>query len=70
MGCCEFFFCWRFIVIYTLLSMQIFGSTSSGTFLIILGIDLLLNRQEGMSRGLRFLFDRNSNHLLVRSGSS
>ncbi|EPQ55285.1 hypothetical protein GLOTRDRAFT_76646 [Gloeophyllum trabeum ATCC 11539] len=38
-------------------------SASSGTFLTALGVDLLLNKQTGMSRGLRFLFDRNSAHL-------
>ncbi|KNZ81255.1 hypothetical protein J132_02207 [Termitomyces sp. J132] len=42
------------------------GSASVGTFFIALGIDLILNRQSGMSRGLRFLFDRNASHALVR----
>ncbi|KAJ8076646.1 hypothetical protein PM082_001069 [Marasmius tenuissimus] len=41
----------------------LFGCTSVGTFLVFLGVDLIINRQSGMSRGLRFLFDRNSNHL-------
>ncbi|KZT22480.1 hypothetical protein NEOLEDRAFT_1137936 [Neolentinus lepideus HHB14362 ss-1] len=36
---------------------------SCGTFLTGLGIDLILHKQDGMSRGLRFLFDRNSAHL-------
>ncbi|KAG5720759.1 hypothetical protein E4T56_gene16934, partial [Termitomyces sp. T112] len=40
------------------------GSASVGTFFIALGIDLILNRQSGMSRGLRFLFDRNASHAL------
>lgn len=48
-----------------ILIQQIIGSSSAGTFLIGLGVDLFLNRQSGMSRGLRFLFDRNSNHLAV-----
>ena len=45
---------------------KLFGCTSVGTFLVFLGVDLIINRQSGMSRGLRFLFDRNSNHLAVR----
>ncbi|KAI0795136.1 hypothetical protein C8Q75DRAFT_863749 [Abortiporus biennis] len=36
---------------------------SVGTFLTALGIDLLVNRQTGMSFGLRYLFDRNNAHL-------
>ncbi|EJD02139.1 uncharacterized protein FOMMEDRAFT_168671 [Fomitiporia mediterranea MF3/22] len=41
----------------------IVGSSAAGSFLICLGIDLLINKQAGMSRGLRFMFDRNSHHL-------
>ncbi|KAK7036524.1 hypothetical protein VNI00_011721 [Paramarasmius palmivorus] len=41
----------------------LFGCSSVGTFLVFLGLDLLLNKQSGLSRGLRFLFDRNSNHI-------
>ncbi|KDQ56384.1 hypothetical protein JAAARDRAFT_36553 [Jaapia argillacea MUCL 33604] len=41
----------------------LFGSASTGTFLAVLGADLCINQQAGMSRGLRFLFDRNSSHL-------
>ncbi|ESK97232.1 hypothetical protein Moror_17888 [Moniliophthora roreri MCA 2997] len=41
----------------------LFGCSSVGTFLVFLGVDLMLNRQSGLSRGLRFLFDRNTNHL-------
>ncbi|TEB38106.1 hypothetical protein FA13DRAFT_1868483 [Coprinellus micaceus] len=40
------------------------GCASIGTFLVFLGVDLAMNRQSGMSRGLRFLFDRNSNHIV------
>ncbi len=40
-------------------------SSAVGTFLSALGIDLLINRQAGMSFGLRFLFDRNSTHMVV-----
>ncbi|KAG6877661.1 hypothetical protein C0993_005286 [Termitomyces sp. T159_Od127] len=40
------------------------GSASVGTFFIALGVDFILNRQSGMSRGLRFLFDRNASHVL------
>ncbi|KAJ2911758.1 hypothetical protein MD484_g8652, partial [Candolleomyces efflorescens] len=42
----------------------VFGCASIGTFLVFLGVDLIINRQKGMSRGLRFLFDRNSNHIV------
>jgi len=42
----------------------VFGCASIGTFLSFLGVDLLINKQAGMSRGLRFLFDRNSSHFL------
>ncbi|GLB37853.1 putative protein with domain of unknown function (DUF4203) [Lyophyllum shimeji] len=41
----------------------LFGSASDGTFLVFLGVDLIINRQAGMSRGLRFLFDRNASHV-------
>lgn len=41
----------------------LFGSASIGTFLVSLGIDLIMHRQSGMSRGLRILFDRNPAHL-------
>jgi len=42
----------------------VIGSASAGTFLTALGIDLIINRQNGMSFGLRFLFDRNDVHLV------
>ncbi|KAI0079847.1 hypothetical protein K474DRAFT_1591300 [Panus rudis PR-1116 ss-1] len=42
----------------------VISSASVGTFLTALGIDLILNRQKGMSTGLRFLFDRNNHHLI------
>ncbi len=38
-----------------------------GTFLIGLGVDLLLEKQSGWSFALRFLFDRNNSHFLVRT---
>ncbi|KAF8870473.1 hypothetical protein BD779DRAFT_1580155 [Infundibulicybe gibba] len=41
-----------------------FSAASTGTFLTFLGIDLIINKQAGMSQGLRFLFDRNSSHIL------
>jgi hypothetical protein len=44
---------------------QIIGSASAGTFLAFLGVDLLINKQSGMSRGLRFLFDRNAFHTIA-----
>ncbi|CAL1711492.1 unnamed protein product [Somion occarium] len=40
------------------------SSASVGTFLIGLGVDLVINKQKGMSTGLRFLFDRNNSHLV------
>ncbi|PLW40259.1 hypothetical protein PCASD_08569 [Puccinia coronata f. sp. avenae] len=36
--------------------------TSSGAFLLFLGIDLLAKENDGMSRGIRFLFDHNPHH--------
>jgi len=38
-------------------------TSSIGTFFIGLGVDLVLNRQNGMSRGLRLLFDQNTSHI-------
>jgi len=38
-------------------------SAAAGTFLIGVGFDLIINKQDGLSRGLRFLFDRNTSHL-------
>lgn len=48
------------------------GCASIGTFLIGLGIDLIISKQAGLSRGLRFLFDRNSSHLadIITNGYS
>jgi len=42
----------------------LFGCASIGTFLVALGIDLIMTKQEGMSAGLRFLFDRNGSHVV------
>ncbi|TBU31063.1 hypothetical protein BD311DRAFT_804847 [Dichomitus squalens] len=36
-----------------------------GTFLIGLGIDLIIEKQDGMSFALRFLLDRNNSHFLA-----
>lgn len=44
-------------------SAQIFGSAASGSFLLVLAIDLILNKQSGMSSGLRLLLDQNSSHV-------
>ncbi|KZT05392.1 uncharacterized protein LAESUDRAFT_813506 [Laetiporus sulphureus 93-53] len=38
------------------------ASASVGTFFIALGIDLAVNKQEGMSLGLRLMCDRNKHH--------
>lgn len=42
----------------------LFACTATGSFLVALGVDLILNKQSGMSRGLIFLFDRNSSHIV------
>ncbi|KAF8900094.1 hypothetical protein CPB85DRAFT_1439694 [Mucidula mucida] len=52
-----------FIMIWLRRPMLLFGCASIGTFLMFLAIDLVLNKQDGLSRGLRFLFDRNDSHL-------
>ncbi|KAK7057705.1 SET domain-containing protein [Favolaschia claudopus] len=41
----------------------LFGCASIGTFLTALGVDLIMSKQQGMSAGLRFLFDRNDSHV-------
>ncbi|KAF5383418.1 hypothetical protein D9757_006165 [Collybiopsis confluens] len=41
---------------------MVISCASVGTFLSVLGIDLLLNKQSGLSLGLRHLFDQNDNH--------
>jgi len=38
-------------------------TSSAGTFFIALGVDLAVNQQKGMSRGLRLLFDQNTSHI-------
>ncbi|QRW25253.1 hypothetical protein RhiXN_07202 [Rhizoctonia solani] len=45
------------------MASNIFSTSCIGSFLIALSTDLLLNGQDGMSRGLRFLFDMNVNHI-------
>ncbi|KAF8608137.1 hypothetical protein BDV93DRAFT_519198 [Ceratobasidium sp. AG-I] len=55
-------------VIFNQRGSIIFATSSAGSFLIALAIDLLLNGQRGMSRGLRFLFDMNANHLADLAG--
>jgi len=46
------------------------GTASAGTFLVSLGLDLALSKQTGISRGLRFFFDRNSSHIadIIQNG--
>ncbi|KAJ6631442.1 hypothetical protein B0H10DRAFT_1978774 [Mycena sp. CBHHK59/15] len=41
----------------------LFGCASVGTFLTSLAVDLIMNKQTGLSLGLRFLFDRNGSHI-------
>lgn len=38
---------------------QIFASAITGSFLFFLSIDLFVNKLDGMSLGLRFIFDNN-----------
>ena len=45
--------------------LQIIGSSAVGSFFSILAVDLVINKQSGMSLGLRFLFDRNEHHFAV-----
>ncbi|EKM81252.1 hypothetical protein AGABI1DRAFT_72143 [Agaricus bisporus var. burnettii JB137-S8] len=45
-------------------SGMLFACAATGTFLVALGIDLSVNKQSGMSRGLIFLFDRNKSHIV------
>ena len=53
-----------------LTNVQILATSLISTFLLGLGVDLILNikapPQQGMSRGLRLLMDRNGAHLAVR----
>ncbi|KAJ4483763.1 hypothetical protein J3R30DRAFT_3285331 [Lentinula aciculospora] len=42
---------------------MLIACASTGTFLASLGVDLIFNRQSGLSFGLRSLFDSNDNHL-------
>jgi len=49
--------------------IKLFACTATGSFLVALGIDLVLKRENGMSRGLIFLFDRNSSHIVVSQKS-
>ncbi|EED83911.1 predicted protein [Postia placenta Mad-698-R] len=45
-------------------AMKAIASASVGTFFIGLGVDLIINKQAGMSFGLRLLCDRNKAHYL------
>lgn len=44
---------------------QALTTALAGCFLLFLGIDLLVNTTEGMSLGLRFLFDGNASHAIA-----
>ena len=48
---------------------QIICCAAVGSFLVALGVDLILERQAGWSFALRFMFDRNNSHFLVRAFS-
>ncbi|KAG1830090.1 hypothetical protein EV424DRAFT_311770 [Suillus variegatus] len=52
------------LVIWKQRAGLLLGSASVGTFLCVLGTDLAVNQQSGMSRGLRYLIDRNSYHVV------
>ncbi|KAG1856854.1 hypothetical protein C8R48DRAFT_775800 [Suillus tomentosus] len=52
------------LVIWKQRAGLLLGSASVGTFLCVLGTDLAVNQQSGMSRGLRYLIDRNSYHIV------
>jgi len=43
----------------------LFACASIGSFLVGLGIDLVVNQQNGLSRGLRYLMDRNASHVMA-----
>ncbi|OBZ69550.1 hypothetical protein A0H81_10284 [Grifola frondosa] len=53
------------LVIFAQRASLVISCASVGTFLTGLGIDLIVNKQSGMSYGLRYLFDRNSHHYLA-----
>ncbi|KAG8745163.1 hypothetical protein FRC10_008616 [Ceratobasidium sp. 414] len=55
--------CGGLSVVFKQRGSMIFATASIGSFLIALTVDLLVNGQSGMSRGLRSLFDMNDNHL-------
>ena len=46
---------------------QIICCAAVGSFLVALGVDLILEKQAGWSFALRFMFDRNNSHFLVRA---
>ncbi|KAJ1305943.1 hypothetical protein OPQ81_010661 [Rhizoctonia solani] len=50
-------------VIFKQRESMIFSTSCIGSFLVALAVDLIVNGQNGMSRGLRSLFDMNDNHL-------
>ncbi|KAG1781976.1 hypothetical protein EV702DRAFT_498913 [Suillus placidus] len=52
------------LVIWKQRAGLLLGSASIGTFFCALGIDLAVNQQSGMSRGLRYLIDRNRYHIV------
>ncbi|KAL1744849.1 hypothetical protein HDZ31DRAFT_73994 [Schizophyllum fasciatum] len=51
------------LVIWRQRAGLVLGCASIGAFLTGLGVDLILNKQAGIGRGLILLFDRNSAHL-------
>ncbi|KAG0708692.1 hypothetical protein DFH29DRAFT_891610 [Suillus ampliporus] len=52
------------LVIWKQRAGLLLGSASVGSFFCALGTDLAVNQQSGMSRGLRYLIDRNRYHVL------
>ncbi|KAJ4493817.1 hypothetical protein C8J55DRAFT_555227 [Lentinula edodes] len=51
------------LLIWTNRIAMLIACANAGTFLTSLGIDLIFNKQSGLSFGLRSLFDSNDNHL-------
>lgn len=46
-------------------TIQIVSTSTIGAFFLALSIDLSLNKQSGLSEGLRFLLDRNKAHITI-----
>jgi hypothetical protein len=65
---------WGIVILFTVVGFVMLlkqrmgiavGAASAGSFLVILAVDLALNKQDGISRGIRMLLDRNAGHIVV-----